>query len=79
MEHPRWEDYDYELYDDTTNDLYWLGNGQTVDEHNKTGDREYRIRIYLLSEVGLTVIYLGDAVSCVVFEKRRYTANPAVR
>ncbi|KAI0342829.1 FAD/NAD-binding domain-containing protein [Trametopsis cervina] len=41
LEHPRWEDYDYELYDDTTNDLYWLGNGQTVDEHNKTGDRSY--------------------------------------
>lgn len=40
MEHPRWEDYDYERVDDTPNRLFWLGDGQTVNEKNNSGDRK---------------------------------------
>ena len=40
MEHPRWEDYDYERIDNAPNRLYWLGDGQTVNETNNTGDRK---------------------------------------
>ena len=40
MEHPRWEDYEYERIDNTPNRLYWLGDGQTVNETNNTGDRK---------------------------------------
>ena len=40
LEHPRWEDYDYERIDNTPNRLYWLGDGQTVNETNNTGDRK---------------------------------------
>ncbi|KAI0750573.1 FAD/NAD(P)-binding domain-containing protein [Irpex lacteus] len=38
LEHPRWEDYEYERIDKTTNRLYWLGDGQTMNEKNATGD-----------------------------------------
>ncbi|CAA7268081.1 unnamed protein product [Cyclocybe aegerita] len=30
LTHPRWEDYNYELLDNVTNPLYWIGNGDTV-------------------------------------------------
>ncbi|KAJ3518017.1 hypothetical protein NLJ89_g144 [Agrocybe chaxingu] len=30
LTHPRWEDYNYELLDNVTNRLYWIGNGDTV-------------------------------------------------
>ncbi|KAJ7610491.1 FAD/NAD-P-binding domain-containing protein [Roridomyces roridus] len=35
---PRWEDYDYERVDKTSNRLYWLGSGQTENERTQTGD-----------------------------------------
>ncbi|KAI0091294.1 FAD/NAD-P-binding domain-containing protein [Irpex rosettiformis] len=38
LENPRWEDYEYERIDKTKNRLYWLGDGQTVNEKNMTGD-----------------------------------------
>ena len=40
LEHPRWEDYEYERMDDTPNRLFWLGDGQTMNESNMTGDRK---------------------------------------
>lgn len=40
LENPRWEDYEYERIDRTKNRLYWLGDGQTVNEKNMTGDRK---------------------------------------
>jgi len=31
LEHPRWEDYDYELLDATENNsFFWLGDGNTM-------------------------------------------------
>ncbi|KAI0777099.1 FAD/NAD(P)-binding domain-containing protein [Irpex lacteus] len=38
LEHPRWEDYEYERVDDTPNRLFWLGDGQTMNERDMTGD-----------------------------------------
>ncbi|KAI0777137.1 FAD/NAD-P-binding domain-containing protein [Irpex lacteus] len=38
LANPRWEDYDYERIDSTKNRLYWLGDGQTMNEKNMTGD-----------------------------------------
>lgn len=43
LANPRWEDYDYERIDSTKNRLYWLGDGQTMNEKNMTGDRESSI------------------------------------
>ena len=40
LEHPRWEDYEYEYSDSEGNSLYWLGDGQTYNEKTMTGDRE---------------------------------------
>ncbi|KAI0741361.1 FAD/NAD-P-binding domain-containing protein [Daedaleopsis nitida] len=39
--HPRWEDFDYERVDDTTNRFYWFGDGQTYNEKTLTGDRAW--------------------------------------
>ncbi|KAI0750547.1 FAD/NAD(P)-binding domain-containing protein [Irpex lacteus] len=38
LEHPRWEDYEYTQADETSNRLFWLGDGQTVNERHMTGD-----------------------------------------
>ncbi|KAK7052585.1 FAD/NAD-P-binding domain-containing protein [Favolaschia claudopus] len=35
---PRWEDYEYERIDKTSNRLHWLGSGETVNERTGTGD-----------------------------------------
>jgi hypothetical protein len=40
LRYPRWEDYDYERLDSTSNRLQWLGDGQTVNEKTMTGDRK---------------------------------------
>jgi hypothetical protein len=40
LEHPRWEDFDYEQLDKIKNRFHWLGDGQTYDDKTKTGDRE---------------------------------------
>ena len=44
LQNPRWEDYEYE-YDDAAkgNFLYFMGNGMTVTELDKTGNREYYV------------------------------------
>ncbi|KAI0763006.1 FAD/NAD(P)-binding domain-containing protein [Fomes fomentarius] len=41
LEHPRWEDYIYEKPDNVENPLHWLGDGQTFNEKNLTGDRAW--------------------------------------
>ncbi|THG96306.1 hypothetical protein EW026_g5501 [Hermanssonia centrifuga] len=41
LRHPRWEDFNYEKRDETTNRLCWLGGGMTVNEINGTGDRSW--------------------------------------
>ncbi|PIL29542.1 hypothetical protein GSI_08350 [Ganoderma sinense ZZ0214-1] len=41
LEHPRWEDFEYERCDSVTNRLYWLGDGQTSDEKSESGDRAW--------------------------------------
>ncbi len=38
LQHPRWEDYEYERADAEENSLYWLGDGQTHNEKTNTGD-----------------------------------------
>ena len=38
LQHPRWEDYEYERVDPEENSLYWLGDGQSWDEKNENGD-----------------------------------------
>ena len=38
LQHPRWEDYDYESADPDENSMYWLGDGQTYNEKSLTGD-----------------------------------------
>lgn len=41
LAHPRWEDYTYEPLDGTVkNRMYWLGDGQTVDDKDPNGDSE---------------------------------------
>lgn len=41
LEHPRWEDYEYEPLDEskTKNRFYWLGDGSTHNEKYMSGDR----------------------------------------
>lgn len=40
IQHPRWEDYEYEYEDDAKdNFLYWMGSGMTVNEATKSGNR----------------------------------------
>ncbi|PIL29539.1 hypothetical protein GSI_08347 [Ganoderma sinense ZZ0214-1] len=41
LEHPRWEDFEYERSDAVKNRLYWLGDGQTSDEKSESGDRAW--------------------------------------
>ena len=45
LQHPRWEDYNYERIDDTDNRMYWLGDGQTWNEKTLTGDRKLGCRV----------------------------------
>lgn len=43
LEHPRWEDFKYELFDGSAhNRFHWLGDGSTYNEAHMTGDREHR-------------------------------------
>ncbi|KAM5545289.1 hypothetical protein V8D89_001400 [Ganoderma adspersum] len=44
LQHPRWEDYEYERADPEENSLYWLGDGQSWDEKNENGDRAWYLR-----------------------------------
>ncbi|PIL26744.1 hypothetical protein GSI_11158 [Ganoderma sinense ZZ0214-1] len=44
LQHPRWEDYEYERADPEENSLYWLGDGQTWDEKDENGDRAWYLR-----------------------------------
>ncbi len=39
--YPRWEDFNYETLDPTSNRFYWLGDGQTYNEKTMTGDSEH--------------------------------------
>ncbi|KAI0311859.1 FAD/NAD-P-binding domain-containing protein [Amylostereum chailletii] len=41
LSNPRWEDYNYEPFDNTHNRLYWLGTGQTENERTLSGDRAW--------------------------------------
>jgi len=42
FEHPRWEDYNYELLEEgQMNRFHWLGNGWTIAERDSTGDRAW--------------------------------------
>ena len=41
LEHPRWEDFEYERSDDVKNRLYWLGDGRTSDEKSEDGNSEF--------------------------------------
>ncbi|KAF8831859.1 hypothetical protein HHX47_DHR1000936 [Lentinula edodes] len=40
LEHPRWEDYDYEPLDPDNNRFFWLGNGNTLADKIPGSDRE---------------------------------------
>ncbi|TBU26518.1 hypothetical protein BD311DRAFT_798262 [Dichomitus squalens] len=48
LQHPRWEDYEYEYADSEDNSLYWLGDGQTWAEKNQQGDRAWYLREELI-------------------------------
>ncbi|TRM61604.1 hypothetical protein BD626DRAFT_501587 [Schizophyllum amplum] len=42
LEHPRWEDYEYEALDsDNRNRFFWLGNGGTVSDFDPNGDKAF--------------------------------------
>jgi len=42
LAHPRWEDYNYERLDGPVkNRLYWLGDGQTMDDKDPNGDSKW--------------------------------------
>ncbi|KAJ3753930.1 FAD/NAD-binding domain-containing protein [Lentinula raphanica] len=41
LEHPRWEDYDYELMDSVDNRFFWLGDGNTVADKVPGSDRAW--------------------------------------
>ncbi len=69
LEHPRWEDYNYEQADGVGNPLYWLGDGQTLNEKTLTGDSEYR-----LSDLVLFLV-LMVAVRGVVSERGVYRSS----
>ena len=45
LEHPRWEDYNYETLNEsgTSNRFFWLGDGSTFNEKYMVGDRESTI------------------------------------
>ena len=38
LEHPRWEDFDYERDDRVKNRFYWLGDGSTYVEKHFVGE-----------------------------------------
>ncbi|KAH9925847.1 FAD/NAD-P-binding domain-containing protein [Epithele typhae] len=44
LEHPRWEDYDYESRDEGEHSMFWLGDGQTWSEKTMTGDRAWYLQ-----------------------------------
>lgn len=44
LEHPRWEDFDYEQLHEIKNRFHWLGEGQTYNEKTMTGDRAWYLR-----------------------------------
>ncbi|KIM76405.1 hypothetical protein PILCRDRAFT_648853 [Piloderma croceum F 1598] len=44
LEHPRWEDFDYEPLNEIKNRFHWLGDGQTYNDKTKTGDRAWYLR-----------------------------------
>ncbi|EJF55657.1 FAD/NAD(P)-binding domain-containing protein [Dichomitus squalens LYAD-421 SS1] len=44
LQHPRWEDYEYEYADSEDNLLYWLEDGQTWAEKSQQGDRAWYLR-----------------------------------
>ncbi|KAG6812856.1 hypothetical protein H0H92_015954 [Tricholoma furcatifolium] len=45
LEHPRWEDYNYEVLDGPVkNRFYWLGDGQTVDDKDPNGDKAWYLK-----------------------------------
>lgn len=63
LENPRWEDYEYERLDDTPNRLFWLGDGQTANERNMSGDRKCRNHLHMLVQLlnpNAVVWYLDD-------------------
>ncbi|KAJ3871890.1 FAD/NAD-binding domain-containing protein [Lentinula edodes] len=41
LEHPRWEDYDYEPLDPDNNRFFWLGNGNTLADKIPGSDRSW--------------------------------------
>ncbi|KAJ3989070.1 FAD/NAD-binding domain-containing protein [Lentinula detonsa] len=41
LEHPRWEDYDYELLDSQKNRFFWLGDGNTIADKVPGSDRAW--------------------------------------
>ena len=64
LEHPRWEDFEYERSDDFKNRLYWLGDGRTSDEKSEDGNSEFaescRERSYKVCDALLGAWYLGE-------------------
>lgn len=40
LRHPRWEDFNYERMDRSSNRLFWLGDGMSYNEKTMTGDRK---------------------------------------
>ena len=40
LEHPRWEDFNYEHRDNVHNRFFWLGNGSTIADTDPKADSE---------------------------------------
>ena len=48
LKHPRWEDYEYQNAEGSSNSLYFLGDGMTANEKEANGDRTWYLRDGLL-------------------------------
>ena len=60
LQHPRWEDFDYERKDAVDNRMYWLGDGQTWNEKTLTGDSMSSVLIrFVVSDVPFRGMVLG--------------------
>lgn len=44
LTHPRWEDYNYEMLDESQNRFYWLGDGNTLADKDASLGRAWYLQ-----------------------------------
>ncbi|KAJ3535411.1 hypothetical protein NM688_g6982 [Phlebia brevispora] len=78
LQHPRWEDFNYELVDDAENRLYWLGNGMTSNEMDLpvSGDRAWFLgEGYVDVPAGMSSAYDVECMRVMPPQCRRNTSK----